>query len=79
MNNRVSTDPCAICGKPTVAECGPELFLAGTTALVCYACGRKYAPELVDALWEYRQRLLEANVRPDSLAVEDDDNLSLPF
>jgi hypothetical protein len=51
-NNVVTNDPCAICAGRTDPECGPELFVAGTTALVCYPCERKYEPELVGALWE---------------------------
>jgi len=78
LNYRATNDPCAVCEEWTDSECGPELFLEGTDGLVCYECGRKYAPELVDILWEHRQRLLEANVRPDSLAFEDD-TLDLPF
>jgi len=50
LNNCTTNDTCAICGERTDPECGPELFVAGTTALVCYECGRKYEPELVDAL-----------------------------
>jgi len=49
-NNCASNDPCAICGERTDPNCGPELFLEGTWALVCYECGWKYAPGLVEAL-----------------------------
>jgi hypothetical protein len=68
---------CAVCSKNIKLERGPELFTADTNEPVCYDCARKYAPEVADCLWEYRQRLLEADVRPDSLAV--DDTLDLPF
>ncbi len=54
LNNAASNDPCAICGARTDPECGPELFLDGTNALVCHECGEKYAPELVKALQAYR-------------------------
>jgi hypothetical protein len=50
LNNTATNDPCAICGNRTDPEVGPELFLAGTEALVCHDCGRKYAPDLVDLL-----------------------------
>ena len=50
LNNTATNDPCAICGNRTDPEVGPELFLFGTEALVCYDCGRKHAPALVDLL-----------------------------
>jgi hypothetical protein len=50
LNNCAANDPCAICGERTDPEVGPELFLEGTWALVCYECGNKYAPQLVDIL-----------------------------
>jgi hypothetical protein len=78
LNEHAMCEFCAVCSKNIKLELGPELFTAETNKPVCYDCARKHAPELVDCLWEYRQRLLEADVRPDSLAV-DDDNLSLPF
>jgi hypothetical protein len=52
--NCATNDRCAICGARTDPECGPELFVAGTESLVCYECGRKYEPELVDTLVAYR-------------------------
>jgi len=55
------------------------LFLAGTTALVCYAYGRQHEPLLMDMLFEYRQLMLESSLRPDSLPADEDDNYSLPF
>ncbi len=54
LNNAASNDPCEICGARTDPEVGPELFLAGSWALVCYECGDKYAPELLRCLLEYR-------------------------
>jgi hypothetical protein len=77
LNNATANDPCAVCGARTAPAYGPELLMAGTNTPVCYGCGRKHAPELADMLWEYRQRWLEADVRPDGLAV--DDTLDLPF
>jgi hypothetical protein len=38
-------------------ELGPELFVEGTWALVCYECGQKHAPELMRCLFEYRNTL----------------------
>jgi hypothetical protein len=54
LNNCATNDPCAICGDRTDPELGPELFLEGTWALVCYECGGEYAPELVDMLFYTR-------------------------
>ena len=50
LNNTATNDPCAICGNRTDPEVGPELFLQGTEALVCYDCGRKHAPALAALL-----------------------------
>jgi len=49
-NNCAAHEPCAVCGGDTLAEVGPELFLAGTWRPVCWACGSKYAPELMAQL-----------------------------
>jgi hypothetical protein len=49
-NNCATNDPCAVCGERTDPNCGPELFLEGTWALVCHQCGKKYQPHLVEAL-----------------------------
>lgn len=57
INNTASNDPCALCGARTDPECGPELFLAESWALVCYPCGERHAPELVRCLEGYRQGL----------------------
>jgi hypothetical protein len=54
LNNCASNDPCALCGFRTDPEVGPELFLEGTWALVCYGCGEKYAPSLVELLMKLR-------------------------
>lgn len=48
LNNIASNDPCAICGERSDPDIGPELFLAGTQALVCFDCAKTYAPELND-------------------------------
>jgi hypothetical protein len=50
LNNCASNDPCVLCGKRADPEVGPELFLEGTWALVCYECGDKHAPELVNLI-----------------------------
>jgi hypothetical protein len=65
-NNAATNNPCAICGTRTNPECGPELFelfLYGTEALVCYECGRKSGPSLVDTLFAYREVLAESEYR----------------
>jgi hypothetical protein len=54
LNNCATNDPCAICGDRTDPVVGPELFLEGTWALVCYECGDEYAPELVEMLLRHR-------------------------
>jgi hypothetical protein len=48
-NNAAGTDPCAVCGKRTRAEVGPELSLEGTYWAVCHDCGCKYAPIDLDS------------------------------
>jgi hypothetical protein len=54
-NTTVTNDPCAICGDRCDPSGGPDLFLAGTAALVCeYHCGREYAPELMAKLDAWR-------------------------
>lgn len=60
LNNTATNDPCAICGARTDPEVGPELFLQGTEALVCYDCGRKHAPALVDLLQYGRESPMTA-------------------
>ena len=47
MNNCATNDPCAICGARTDPGLGPELFMADSWDVVCWDCGRKYAPALV--------------------------------
>jgi hypothetical protein len=38
FNNAATNDPCAICAVPTDPIIGPEVFIAGTGALVCRDC-----------------------------------------
>ena len=38
-NNLASNDPCEFCGERTDPCVGPELFAAGSWALVCHQCG----------------------------------------
>ena len=48
-NSTLANDPCALCG----GHCHPkrlDYMLQGTTALVCDACAKKHAPDLVAAL-----------------------------
>jgi hypothetical protein len=52
-------DLCAICGDRTNSECGSELFMAGTESPVCYECGAKYEPSLVQVLLAYQQARTE--------------------
>lgn len=60
LNNAAVNDPCRLCGQRTDPECGPELFLEGSWALVCYSCGERHAPELTRFLLDYRKdRALE--------------------
>jgi hypothetical protein len=54
LNNAATNDPCAVCGKRTDPQIGPELFLKDTWALVCRQCGKQHAPELVEFLDDYR-------------------------
>ncbi len=49
-NNAGTNDPCAVCGRRTDPCVGPELFLEGTSELVCYDCGDRYAPALMHEL-----------------------------
>lgn len=50
LNNAATNDPCAVCGKRTDPTVGPELFLSGTWALVCHACGERNDPILMRRL-----------------------------
>ncbi|NLI82030.1 MAG: hypothetical protein GX443_10125 [Deltaproteobacteria bacterium] len=42
--------PCAICGGSVDTCMGPDLFVEGTMQVVCRACGKDYAPNLVELL-----------------------------
>jgi hypothetical protein len=54
MNNLASNDACAICGKRTDPQVGPEFFLADSWALVCPDCADSIAPELAACLSDGR-------------------------
>lgn len=71
LNNAARIDPCAICGERTAFAVEPELFLAGTQALVCFDCAEKYAPELNDLATIGRQ-LNELREIGDTGVVFDD-------
>jgi hypothetical protein len=45
-NNCGTNDPCAICGARTDPVVGPEVFLAGSWALVCRYCTAEEDNEL---------------------------------
>jgi hypothetical protein len=68
LNNCASNDPCALCGFRTDPEVGPELFLEGTWALVCYECGDKHAPALVDMLFNTRHAKYERALKREQTA-----------
>jgi hypothetical protein len=59
LNNCATNDPCVLCRERTDPNVGPELFLAGTWALVCRKCGRKNAPELLDLIEEQECNLFD--------------------
>ncbi len=68
-NNCATNDPCAICGQRTGPGVGPELFLTYSWVLVCWECGRKYAPELVWML-EHQCGISNATPSPGSHAFQ---------
>jgi hypothetical protein len=73
LNNAATNDPCRLCGKRTDPECGPELFLGGTWAKVCYECGAEHAEELMECLAVYRESpefLRRNGVEVDALRME---------
>ena len=49
LNRRVGCSECAICGKPSELEVGPDL-LTSEGRHVCSGCGRDVAPELTALL-----------------------------
>jgi hypothetical protein len=55
-NNAAVECPCPFCGTWTDPPCGPELGIrvGDGIAIVCYWCGEKYAPRLVEALRVFR-------------------------
>jgi hypothetical protein len=67
--NTVAADVCChLCGETIAPHIGPELSLADTTALVCWKCGRRHAPELVAMLAALNQ--YKAEVRDTLLQAE---------
>lgn len=72
LNNCASNDPCMLCGKRTDPEVGPELFSEGTWALVCYECGDKYAPALVDMLFYTRHAKYERAMKREQAGSHED-------
>ena len=49
LNRRVADSVCAVCGKTSELEIGPDLFTS-EGGHVCSACGREAAPELTALL-----------------------------
>ena len=49
LNRRVRDSVCAVCGKTTELDVGPDLFTADGKH-VCSQCGREAAPELAALL-----------------------------
>ena len=41
---------CALCGKETEPNEGPDLFTSDTWETVCWTCGKERAPQLVSLL-----------------------------
>jgi hypothetical protein len=72
LNNCASNDPCELCGFRTDPEVGPELFLEGTWALVCYECGNKHAPALVDLLFYTRHAKYERAMKREQAGSHED-------
>jgi hypothetical protein len=72
LNNCASNDPCELCGFRTDPEVGPELFLEGTWALVCYECGNKHAPELMDLLFYTRHAKYERAMKREQAGSHED-------
>ena len=71
-NNVASNDPCALCGRRTDPEIGPELMTCDCR-LVCYDCGRRHRPELVDLLLQRRkQRDDWRRDNADAIAARDE-------
>jgi hypothetical protein len=49
LNRRVGDSVCAVCGKTSELDVGPDLFTS-EGGHVCSACGREAAPELAALL-----------------------------
>lgn len=49
LNRRLRDSVCAVCGKTSEIDVGPDLF-TGEGAHVCSNCGRSAAPELTALL-----------------------------
>ena len=49
VNNRLTNDPCAICGQPSDPT-GIDLYLAESPVLVCQSCGMEHSPALARLL-----------------------------
>lgn len=61
-HSRTGPEPCALCGNETEPRTPIDLFLAGTSELVCNHCAGKYAPELVWLMdYSYRGHYVEAD------------------
>jgi len=75
LNRRVDHSVCAVCGKTSEVEVGPDLFTAEGEH-VCLNCGRENAPELTALLGlskaaeHYIAVIFELGDRPDSEDVE---------
>lgn len=54
-NNAATNDPCGICGARTDPACGPEIFVEGTWATVCWPCQKKHAPGLAATIGVIRE------------------------
>ena len=63
--------PCALCGQETrPAEASLDLYLEGTDSEVCVECGKKYAPEIVEALTTHWKIQNNASAAKESDEVE---------
>lgn len=49
FSNAGIRNDCGICGCFNCTEIGLELFVEGTWQAVCDECGKRYAPELIEA------------------------------
>jgi hypothetical protein len=71
LNNAITNDPCAICGGRCDPD-GVDLFLEGTSRLVCDVCGWEHVPELqrMRYLWSHAAAMLAPDFVPDQLRGE---------